>query len=243
VKLFVASCGRTGTMYMANVIGHLTDIPSFHEPSPYCIDRVCEEVNNDRISPESQRELDQKINEITRHSKDGNYCETSNMFIKSFVWSVIDNFDDIYCIYIYRNTVDLLLSHHMKNPWRAGAYYLESDWKRNVLRTETRLSWFDRLLWHQYEIRARFDFWKPKFQKTWIFKFEDIANLDEYYRMFDHFGIDYSKADKLPEFKRNAEMATHLKKGTTKEGLVKEIIKYWDGWPDEEGIKKTKKSL
>lgn len=199
MRIFVASTGRTGTLFMAKVFETLTTIPSYHEVAPYCIGQVCKELNNSsRVSAETQAVVDRKIESIKNLTVDGNYFEASNMFIKSFCRPVFETFDDIYCIYIERNMLKVFLSLGERN-WQNGQDWLmQSHWRLNQLRTTNKLDYYSNLMWNWFEVRQRFYKWQPFFKKHYVFRFEDINNRDEYVKMFTHFGIKHND-EPLPE--------------------------------------------
>lgn len=205
MKIFAATTGRSGTVFLVEMFKILTDIPSFHESVPYCIGQTNYEVNNNCISGDTQYILDEKVRRIRQSlSHEGCYFEANNMFIKSFVWTVMDNFEDVYCIYLHRNPMDVFFSFGARN-WRRGYdWLLKSDWKRNVLKPGT-LTYYENLMWMWYEVKARFEYFKPRFQKTWDFNFKDINDIEEYYKMFDHFGVLHKKIDSIPDdLKKNS---------------------------------------
>jgi hypothetical protein len=196
----VANTGRCGSKFMASVFGHLTNIPSFHENQPYCIGQVSKEINNNCVSDKTQRVIDSKIAKIKCHDS---YFESNNMFIKSFVWPLLDAIDDMYVIYLHRNPHDTFLSHGERN-WKKGLdWFLQPHWERNFMRSIEKMSLLDTIDWNWHEVRERFLRLKKHFVKTYDFDFRKINDLDEYYKLFDHFGIEHKKVDALPEFNRN----------------------------------------
>jgi len=159
------------------------------------------EMNNDYpdISETTRMVLAEKVKRIKEDSKNDNYFESNNMFIKTFVWAVMEYFGNVYCIYLHRNPWEQFLSHADRN-WKFGQdWFLKSHWKMNIQRVEPELTYYENMIWNWYEVRARFYHWKDKFVKTYDFDFQRIEDLEEYYRLFEHFGIEYKKVDKLPE--------------------------------------------
>ena len=64
MKIFVASTGRCGTYFMTKVFQQFTNIPSYHEGTPQCINTVLEEVNNRLPSPATKKVLEKKAGVI-----------------------------------------------------------------------------------------------------------------------------------------------------------------------------------
>ncbi|KKL45918.1 hypothetical protein LCGC14_2350810 [marine sediment metagenome] len=231
MKIFVCSTGRTGTMFMSQVFSELTDIPSYHEVAPYCIGETCRELNNTaKYSKETQAVVDRKIESIKNLTIDGNYFEASNMFIKSFCRPVFETFDDIYCIYIERNMLEVFFSLGERN-WQNGQDWLmQSHWQLNLWRTEDKLDYYSNLTWNWYEVRKRFYSWRGVFKKSYVFKFEDINNIDEYHKMFNHFKIPFDALKKLPEPKgrilnENAEGKPITERYTS---IIVDFFKKWN---------------
>lgn len=208
---------------MASVFRLLTNIPSFHEVLPYCIGQVSKEINNDCVSGESQKIIDDKIVKVKCYDR---YFESNNMFIKSFVWPLLDAVDDLYVIYLHRNPLDTFLSHAERN-WKLGwDWFLQPHWKRNALRTIRPMNYLEAINWNWYEVRERFYKLKGYFVKTYEFDFRKVNNLDEYYKLFKHFGIKHKKVNVLPDFDKNTNMGTSVTERYAE--VIKDISPRWD---------------
>ena len=191
-KIFCANAGRSGSAFVAGALGHLTGIPSFHEPFPRLIGRVLEEVNDDRISAETKRVIEAKIVEIERASRDGWYCETSQQFIKCFAEFALAAWDDVYCIYIHRNPLDVIMSYfrHLDGSY-PDEWLLKPEWKKNLVKIREPLSWAELLLFNWLEVRERYLSLKPRFTKVYELDFMRIGNKTEYIKMFEHFELEW----------------------------------------------------
>lgn len=201
MKIFVASTGRCGTTFFTSMFNFLTDIPSFHEPVPKCRGKVMEEMNTGAISPETADEILKKMKQIERDSSpEGHYFESHNLFMKSYFSRALASFRDIYCIYLHRNIVDVVRSFAPTVEKKHVLYrsLLRPHWRNNILRMDTDMSWFEVVVWNWYEIRARYYRWKTAFSKTYEFDFARINLLEEWYKMFDYFGIKHRKVDLIP---------------------------------------------
>ena len=225
MRIFVANTGRAGSKFMASVFHALTEIPSFHENPPYCIGQTSKEINNDCISGESQKIIDDKMAKIKCYD---DYFEANNMFIKSFVWPLLDTVDDLYVIYLHRNPLDTFLSL-AERCWQTGLdWVLQPHWKRNFLRSEEPMKFLEVINWNWYEVRERFLRLKKYFVKTYDFDFRKINDLNEYYKLFDHFGIKYKKVDSIPEFDRNENVAGKSVTKRYEEIIINDLNKKWD---------------
>lgn len=206
MKIFVASTGRCGTSFMTQVFGRLTDFPSFHEPLPKGKGCLLQEINDDMsYSSETVNTLKDKIDCIRGNAVNGNYFESNNYFMRTFVYAVLDAFDDVYCIYLHRNLVDLLASFAVRYVQQGEKRrHLEPTWENNILKATGEMTYFEKMAWNYFEIRERFYSLQDRFVKTYNFDFKYINNVDEWYKMFDHFGINAKRIEKFPvEWKRN----------------------------------------
>lgn len=206
MKIFVASTGRCGTMYMAEVFKALTDIPTFHEPEPFGNDIIRAVNSVDERKPATVRRIvKEKVDKI---EKWGDYCETSSMFIKVWVDKFLDAFyKDVYCIYLDRNVMDYFASYIQHTEAYTSGHMgslLHSCWSNNVLKMPESLNWYNTILWNYYEVKARYSLWKFSFKKTYCFDFEQINNRSEYHRMFDYFGIPFDRSVPLPDKGKNS---------------------------------------
>jgi len=227
-KIFVCSTGRCGTKYMASVFDLLTQIPSYHEMPPYCIGATSKEINNTlEISDSTRHIFNIKLDKIDHYSKDGNYFEANNMFIKSLVVPILTRFDDVYCIYLHRNPMDTFLSH-AERGWKFGYdWLLQSHWKKNRLRTKEPMLYYENIMWNWFEVRERFYHWRSRFVKTYDFDFKNLNNLEEYYKLFDHFDIAYKKVNALPSFDRN-ENTINMPVPSRYTTILDEINLHWE---------------
>jgi hypothetical protein len=204
MKIFVASTGRAGTLFVSEVFRSLTGIPSFHEIQPYCIGKVCEEINNHvRLSKSTKQFLHEKVAQVKNYSKAGNYMESSSMFIKSYAELMLDSFDDVYCIYLYRNPLEVLQSWANKCEQKELDWFLQSHWPKNIFSTEKKLPFYENVLWQCFEVRERYYSLKYRFKKTYELDFRDLNNLLIWKKIFKHFGIKAKKVDRLPRLKKN----------------------------------------
>jgi len=137
MKIFIASTGRCGTLFATEVFNLLTDIPAHHEPKPECIGKTLEEVNaHVKYSKTTMKILEEKIAQVKRDSTSGKYMESSQMFVKCYADIMLNNFKSVYCIYLYRNPIAVLLSYAIKCRQKELGWFLQSHWPKNILQTE-----------------------------------------------------------------------------------------------------------
>ncbi len=208
MKIFCVSSGRCGTLFVSEMFRKMTNIPSFHEPKPFCVGPMLEEVNNKEwmnFSDETNNVLYEKIDQIKRDSdSEGNYFESSQMFIKSYWTDVLAAFGQISVIYIERNPIDVLLSYHLKCPWQQSMWFMESHWENVLLKTTEEQSFLENILWEWYEIKERWNEYKKLFDKTYELDFKKLNDMGEWKKLFSHFGIEHRVLDNPGHLKKNA---------------------------------------
>jgi len=198
--IFTASTGRCGTLFASEVFRSLTSIPSYHEPQPWCVDETLEQVNQlSVLGKVAQIEIDEKIEQIRECSYKGWYFESSQMFIKSYIYRVLTSFKDIGILYIERNPIDVGLSYAKKCKNEESGWFLRSNWKGNFLRTEEELPFYPNILWQWLEIKERFNWAKQYCNKYYELDFEKINQPEEWKRIFSRFGVKYKEFSILPK--------------------------------------------
>jgi hypothetical protein len=204
MKIFVVSTGRCGTFFMAQVMQRLTAIPSFHEPEPWCADEVVEEVNGEyAVSQEVDKTLKDKVAQVGLDSRRGMYFESNQMFIKSYWERILDAFDDVYGVYLWRNPLDVTISYYKKFQHQESGWFLESHWPRNHLRTEARLPFYENAMWQCLEVKERWLATRHRFVDTFEFDFRKLDDVDEWKRFFERLKIPHKDFDRMPPVKRN----------------------------------------
>jgi len=205
MKIFVISTGRCGTVFMSEIMRKLTPIPSFHEPTPWCVGRVCEEINNSHPSSWSQEtrdELEEKRLQVEHDTLDGWYFESNQMFIKSF-YKIYDP-AEIGVVYLYRNPIEVAMSYAKKCRAFQPEWFLWSDWKNNELQSRERYSFYENALWQCYEIKERYLKLKPYFMKSFEIDFRNLNDPETWREFFRTFEIPHKDFTELPEAKKNA---------------------------------------
>ena len=228
--IFCASPGRSGTRFFAEMFKHFTDIPSFHEPLPKCVNEVCAEMNCvDEIVPsETQDILNIKIQRIKKAAKNGWYFESNHMFIKSFFKTIIWPFEEMGCIYINRPITDYLMSYSQRgkrHKWPLD-FQLDPTWEQNELQMKpSDYSFYEILAWNWFEAKARYLKAQYMFKKTYEFDFRKINDIGEWQKLFAHFEVPLKrKVDKIPD-----DLYRH-QSGYTEE-MIPSILKHIrDNW-------------
>jgi len=204
MHIFTCSTGRCGTLFMSEVFRTLTDIPSFHEPRPFCHAETLEAVNTKVVYPKHiVKELEEKVSQVETDTKNRKYFEANQMFIKSYAELILERFRDVYCIYLYRNPLEVLASYYKKRPERWNDWFLQSRWPKNILQTSNKLPFYYNCLWQCLEVEERYRALKKHFRKTYEFDFRKINDSGEWKKLFRRFRIKHKPFDELPDVRKN----------------------------------------
>ena len=206
MRIFCATTGRTGSLFVSEVFRTMTDYPSFHEARPWLIGSTLAEINTHEPghrSPKAEAELAEKILNIELAEVDGRYFESSQMFIKAFAERALDDLNNVACIYLWRNPIETLISRHKKCTEQEADWILQPEWPRNALRSTRPMSFFETVLWEWFEVRERFYRLRPRFKKTYVLEFSRLNDVNEWDRLFDHFGVRRRPNADLPRLRRN----------------------------------------
>jgi hypothetical protein len=225
MKIFVASTGRCGTKFLSEIFKYYTDIPAFHEPIPYVISEALEDLNqNNAPSERSRKVLSAKVAQVNKDSKDGMYMESNQQFIKAYVKTMLETFDDVYCIYLYRNPFDMLLSFAEKCRHFETDWFLQPHWESNFNKDVPGMSFYEIVLWQWFEVRRRYYFWKDKFKGSFEFDFCNLNNKNELNRMFKHFGIKNKPITDLSRYDKNPTVALKIR---TENKMINNLRANW----------------
>lgn len=198
--IFVASTGRCGTKFLSVVWKEYTEYPSLHEPVPFCAGQTLREVNNEcGINSDTHRELKTKILQILEDQQNGNYFESNQMFIKSYVSRVVydKRFRPLFVIYLYRDPVSMVMSYYKKIPGKDLSWSLQPQWQKSLMKGHKGMSFMDIQLWNHFEIRERFLTWRDKFDKAYELDFKKLNDPREHARIFDHFEVSHRALPKI----------------------------------------------
>jgi len=207
MKIFVASTGRCGTRFFWDMFRTFTKFPSFHEQKPKCINLVNQEMNNvpqEEWSPETREALELKIRNIRKAmDPSGNYMDSSHMFIKSYGPYILDEFEDIRVIYLWRDMPSLLASYSYRakrEVWPLD-FQLRPEWKNNILRIEggNSIGFYPTVAFNYFEVMARFKAWSHRFTKTYEFPFRDLNNPERWRDMFERLEIEHAPVNQIPK--------------------------------------------
>jgi hypothetical protein len=230
--IFCASPGRSGTRFFAEMFKYFTDIPSFHEPLPKCVNNVCIENNSDNTLSNKTREiLYKKCQRIIQASKNDWYFESNHMFIKSFSSFVLPFIDHkVGCIYIERPITDYLISYTRRgkrDKWPLD-FQVHPEYDKSLLcMPQSAYSFYELITWNWFEVKTRYLEFKQRgiYDKAYEFDFRKINDITEWQKLFAHFEVPLKrKVDKIPD-----DLYRH-QSGYTEE-MIPSILKHIrDNW-------------
>ena len=177
---------------MQNVFTELTGIDAKHEYMPHCIGKIMEDLNNNDIySDETERDISEKVKKIRKIN--GCYIDTGQAFMKSYIYRLIDEFDDMYCIHLFRNPKDVVESWKSRKPSQQEKWHLKSHWDKNILRTDNVIPVYENWEWECGEIKARVEYYQPYFTGQFDFDFNDLNDPTRWGELFDELDIPSKK--------------------------------------------------
>jgi len=111
--IFSINSGRSGSQYLAELLGTAKEVISYHEPQPPMTGDFLSLINNNNYSNSVRiRKIKSHIikNNIRKFSEGKIYCETNHMFIKTFFDIVCKDFKKIDVIILRRYLPSVLKS-------------------------------------------------------------------------------------------------------------------------------------
>ena len=111
--IFCISPGRSGSNYLAELLGTAREVVSLHEPEPTMTAEYLEMVNthpydDTKVFRKTKAEAINRF--LLSMGPNQVYCETNHMFIKTFFDVVIDSIDSIKVIFLRRDIRQVLRS-------------------------------------------------------------------------------------------------------------------------------------
>ena len=111
--IFCINSGRSGSNYLADLLGTAKEVTSFHEADPPMIGEYLRIINNSPYA-ESFQQRAVKCKAIKKYLRriptKGIYCETNHMFIKTFFDVVLKDFINVEVIILRRELASVLKS-------------------------------------------------------------------------------------------------------------------------------------
>lgn len=163
---FSINSGRSGSQYLAELIGSAKEVTSYHEPEPTMTGDYLRMVNEQSYadSINHRRLKSEAIKSVLSNLAQGEvYCETSHMFIKTFFDVVMDTFPRVEVI-VLRRELALVLKSFIELGYFSSANKVWQDWMTSpnaktaalpCLADDENLDQYDRCIAYLFDIEAR----------------------------------------------------------------------------------------
>ena len=204
-KIFCASTGRSGTKFAAWVFRTYTDVPAFHEPDPKLCGPDAEEINAGNITEGTQERIDQKFKFIEDNTKDGQYFEGSNMWVKSWANLAMERWPgDVGIFRLRRDLAGYLISSTRRGKRGEkgrfhSAFLLDPTAKGNALQGYPGMSFYETVAWNYFEVEARYRKARETARRIYEMDFKDIGITRAWAHLFDTFEIQHRLPAHFPE--------------------------------------------
>ena len=205
MKIFVASTGRCGTRFMTWVFRHYTTVSAFHEPDPKLFLTDAEGLNAGAIGRDTSQRILRKFRWIETMAKNGDYFESSNMFIKSWADAAAARWEgEIGIVYLRRDLAGYLASFTRrgkrgKKGRFESAFLLDPTAPGNRMPGFEGMSYYEIVAWNYFEAQARFLEMKKTGIPTFELEFKDINSIPIWKELFSTFGIEHRLPPKFPD--------------------------------------------
>jgi hypothetical protein len=179
--IFCINSGRSGSNYLAEILGSAAEVTSFHEAEPHMNGRYLDMVNRYpyRETFRKRQIKSAAIRKILhRFPPRQVYCETNHMFIKTFFDVILSDFKNVEVV-ILRRELALVLKSFIELGYFSPKNPVWADWMSSPnARTsalpctalDAELDQFDLCIAYLFDIEAR----AIRFQK----EFPDVPTLD-----------------------------------------------------------------
>ena len=223
--IFCISSGRSGTGYLARLIGTAKNVCAFHEPEPTMSGAYLQMINHfPYAETEEQRKIKvTKINQlISSHRRnrgaafvaDMIYAETNHMFVKTFYDVVCKNIKNVEVVILRRNIIETLKSFVQLNYF-TSYNPVSFEWMSSpnavtaampAIDQDDKLDSIDMAIAYLIDIEARSQRFKTEFPDipTYELKLDMMPEKSYVRNFFKTAGLDYpNHADKLVGTKIN----------------------------------------
>lgn len=201
--IFSINSGRSGSNYLAELLGTAENVQSHHENLPYMSGKYTDMVNGAfyQKSFDDRKVKNESIKrELINLPRDRIYCETNHMFIKTFHDVILSEFNNVKVLILRRK-----LSRVLKSFVELGYFSDKNPYALNWMTSpnaETaaikpvddseKLDQIDRCIAYLIDIEAR----TVRFQKDYpqvdcyAVRLEDLNNVEYVREMFNRIGVN-----------------------------------------------------
>ena len=206
--LFCINSGRCGSQYLARLLNSTKEVVAFHEAEPKMIESYVRLIENKSYEEtrEARRIKSYAIKQtLLGIPKSTAYCDTSNMFIKTFYDVIMEDFKEsqVEVIILRRNLVQVL-----KSFMECGYY---SDKNKNwdnffhrsyavtsaidSIKDYSNMDKYDQCIAYLIDIEARAIRFQSEYQKVKIhnLRLEELQNLEYVKKKFNSLNLSLTK--------------------------------------------------
>ena len=205
--IFCINSGRSGSKYLAQLLGTAKNVKAFHEAEPKMCGEFIEMINTHPLEAtrDTRRVKAEAIAKIVGRSKEV-YAETNHTFIKTFYDVVLERFAKIDIIILRREFARVLKSFvelgyfSDRNPnwqkWMSSPNAVTAALP--ALAPDSEMDQFDRCIAYLIDIEARGERFKKDFANvpTHDVRLEDLNKIDNVIALFDSLGLRSTSATK-----------------------------------------------
>jgi len=195
--IFCINSGRSGSNYLADLLGTATEVTSYHEADPPMIGEYLSMVNNASYEKSfQQRSIKSRAikNILRKIPTNGIYCETNHMFIKTFFDVTLKDFKNVEVIILRRELASVLKSFIELNYF-SRQNEVWPDWMSlpdaktaaiHSLAIYREMDHYDRCIAYLIDIEARAQRFKKDYSsvKTHEIRLESLNNYNKVLNLF-----------------------------------------------------------
>lgn len=207
--VFSINSGRSGSKYLAQLLGTARHVKSFHEAEPKMNGEPIAAINASPLeaSREKRRVKAEAIADILRRTRSKvTYVETNHVFIKAFYDVVLEDFHNVDVI-ILRRDLALVLKSFVELGYFSSHNLKSLDWMSSpnaataALRPigkDSELDHFDLCIAYLLDIEARADRFKLEYPnvRTHEVRLEELNQLANVEDLFRSLGLESTRATK-----------------------------------------------
>jgi hypothetical protein len=164
--LFCINPGRSGSQYLAQLLGTAEGVAAFHEPEPTMSGAPLHQINAAPYAAslaDRRVKLDGIARLVAAHPNARVYAETNHMFIKTFFDVVVEALDDVEVIHLRRDPA-LVLKSFVELGYFSPLNHAWPDWMsspnaataaQRCVDADAKLDPFDLSIAYLFDIAAR----------------------------------------------------------------------------------------
>jgi hypothetical protein len=164
--IFCINSGRSGSEYLASLLGTAKEVTSYHEAEPTMTGKYLRMANEFRYSETfNERRIKSKaVKEILHSLPQGHvYCETNHMFIKTFFDVIMEDFEKVDVV-ILRRELALVLKSFIEMGYFSPINKMWPNWMSSpnaktaalaCIATDEELDQYDLCIAYLFDVEAR----------------------------------------------------------------------------------------